>query len=218
MAGSLLNLGGYLGPNGDPCQYFVSAAADATTGRNPLFAQGELGKYFVVQGTPASIPYTGGLAKNGTRVYQLVKLDPAATATFGHNLIWKDYSDYLVTNVGATTKQNSSAGLLISGSITAAGAVTSKTIDAVNGNYILMAVDGIFPFMGDAGAVVIESLIHQGVTTTGLFSALTPLYVTAVTARVVGVAVTAKATAHQGVTTAGAYAHGSFHYPKLVSF
>src|SRR5260221_6704475 len=205
MAGSLLNLGAFLGSSNDPCQFFLSAAASSLTGGSPLFDPGALGKYFVANGAPASIPYTGGLAKTGSRVYQLVKLDPAATATFGHSLIWKDYSDYLVTNVGATTKQNDSAGLLISGSITAAGAVTSKTIDSTNGNYIFIAVDGIFPYLHDAGTAVAEGLMHQGVTTTGLFSALSALYVTAVTARVVGISLTAKAAAHQGITTTGAY-------------
>lgn len=217
MAGSLLNLGGFLGSNGDPSQYFVSAAANTTTGGSPLFAPGELGKYFVTQGTPASIPFTGGLAKNGSRVYQLVKLDPAATATFGAALIWKDYSDYLVTTVGTTTRQNLAAGVLVAGSITAAGAVTSKAIDATNGNYILMGVDGIFPALHDAAAATVDGLVFLSAATAGTFLAGVN-YVTTVTTVVVGQVVAAKTVAHQGITTTGNYAIDYFHFPKLVSF
>jgi hypothetical protein len=220
MAGSLLSLGGWFNV-GDPSQYFVSAAANATTGGSPLFDPGAVGKYLVVGGTSASIPYTGGLAKNGTRVFQLVKLDPAATATFGAALIWKDYSDYLVTTVGSNTAQNSVAGLLISGSITAAGAVTSKTIDSTNGNYILMAVEGVFPYLHENGTASLaggQGLIYAGVTTAGRFMSNVAAVVTAVTPVTVGTSITAKAAAHQGITTTGDYVHGNFRFPKLVSF
>lgn len=220
MAGNLLNLGGWLN-TGDPSQYFISAAANAITGGSSLFAPGELGKYLVVNGTPASIPYTGGLAKNGTRVYQLVKLDAGATATFGAALIWKDYSDYLVTTVGSNSAQNSAAGVLVAGSITAAGTVTSKTIDAVNGNYILMAVDGIFPYLHENGTASLaggQGLIYLGVTTAGRFMSNVAAYVTAVTPVAVGTSITAKAAAHQGITTVTDYVHGIFRFPKLDSF
>lgn len=216
MAGSLLNLGAFIGGGNDPSQFFVSTAATATGG-SPLFDPGALGKYAVIQGTPGSIPYTGGLAKNGTRVYQLVKLDPAATATFGAALIWKDYSDYLVTTVGSTTRQNQIAGALVAGSITAAGAVTSKTIDSTNGNYIFMAVDGLFPALYDATAVTIDNLVFASSATAGTFLSGVN-YVTTVTTIVVGKAVTAKAAVHQGITTTGNYAHTYFNFPKLVSF
>lgn len=220
MAGNLLNLGGWLN-TGDPSQYFISAAANSITGGSSLFAPGELGKYLVVNGTPASIPYTGGLAKNGTRVYQLVKLDAGATATFGAALIWKDYSDYLVTTVGSNSAQNSAAGVLVAGSITAAGTVTSKTIDAVNGNYILMAVDGIFPYLHENGTASLaggQGLIYLGVTTAGRFMSNVAAYVTAVTPVAVGTSITAKAAAHQGITTVTDYVHGIFRFPKLDSF
>lgn len=217
MAGSLLNLGGFV-QTADPCQFFLSAAANSTTGGSPLFDPGALGKYLVVQGNPASIPYTGGLAKTGTRVYQLVKLDPAATATFGNVVVWKDFSDYLVTTVNTNSRQNQTAGLIVSGSVTAAGTVTSKTIDSTNGNYIFMAVEGIFPFQNENGtAVTADNLIYNGVTTAGRLNNGAN-YVTAVTTVVVGQAITAKASAHQGITTTGDYAHGYFHFPKLVSF
>lgn len=220
MAGSLLNLGGWLN-TGDPAQYFISAAANTTTGGSPLFDPGAVGKYLVVNGTPASIPYTGGLAKTGTRVYQLVKLDAGATATFGSALIWKDYSDYLVTTVGSNSAQNSAAGILISGSITTAGTVTSKTIDSTNGNYILMGVDGIFPYQHENGTASLaggQGLIYLGVTTAGRFMSNVAAVVTAVTPLTVGTSITAKAAAHQGITTTGDYVHGYFRFPKLNSF
>jgi len=220
MSGSLANPAGWT-LTGDPSQYFVSAAVNSATGGSPLFDPGALGKYFVLGGTPASIPYTGGLAKNGTRVYQLVKLDPAATATFGACVIWKDYSDFLVTTVGTTAAQNSVAGIVISGSITAAGSVTSKTIDAVNGNYILMGVDGIFPYLHENGTASLaggQGLIYAGVTTAGRFMSNVAAYVTAVTPVTVGTSITAKAAAHQGITTTGDYVHGYFRFPKLDSF
>lgn len=220
MAGTLLELGGWLN-TGDPAQYFISAAANSVTGGSALFAPGELGKYLIVNGTPASIPYTGGLAKTGTRVYQLVKLDAGATATFGAALIWKDYSDYLVTTVGSTAAQNSVAGVLVAGSITAAGAVTSKTTDAVNGNYILMGVDGIFPYIHENGTASLaggQGLIYAGVTTAGRFMSNVAAVVTAVTPVTVGTSITAKATVHQGITLTGDYVHGLFRFPKLCSF
>lgn len=219
MAGSLLNIGGWLN-TGDPSQYFVSAAA-AASGGSPLFDPGAFGKYVVVNGTPASIPYTGGFAKNGTRVYQLVKLDAGATATFGAALIWKDYSDYIVTTVGSNSAQNSVAGLLVAGSVTTAGTVTSKTIDAVNGNYILMAVDGVFPYLHENGTASLaggQGLIYAGVTTAGRFMSNVAAVVTAVTPVTVGTSLTAKAAAHQGITTTGDYVHGIFRFPKLASF
>src|SRR5258706_5145848 len=221
MAGSLLNLGAFLGSNGDPAQFFPSAAVSTLTGGSSLFDPGALGKYTTINGTSGSIPYTGGLAKNGTKVYQLVKLDPAATATFGAALIWKDYSDYLVTTVGSNAGQNSVAGLLITGSITAAGTVTSKTIDSTSGNYIFMAIDGIFPYLHENATASLaggNGLIYAGVTTAGRFMSNVAAYVTAVTPVTVGTSITAKAAAHQGLTTATDYVHGNFRFPKLVSF
>lgn len=219
MSGSLANPAGWT-LTGDPAQYFVSAAANSITGGSPLFDPGALGKYFVLGGTPVSIPYTGGLAKNGTRVYQLVKLDAAATATFGAALVWKDYSDYIVTTVSSNTKQNDAAGILVTGSITTAGAVTSKTIDAVNGNYVLIGIDGIFPYLEEAGtAAAAGRLVYFGATTAGAFeNTAGQFYVTAATALVVATSLTAKAAAHQGITTTGNYAHGLFRFPKLASF
>lgn len=218
MAGSLLNLGGFLN-TGDPSQFFVSTAATATGG-SPLFDPGAFGKYVVVAGTTASIPYTGGLAKTGTRVYQLVKLDAASTATFGQALVWKDYSDYIVTTASSNSKQNDAAGILIAGSITTAGTVTSKTIDATNGNYILMGVDGIFPYVEEAGtAAAAGRLVYFGATTAGAFeNTAGQFYVTAATALVVATSLTAKAAALNGITTTGNYAHGNFRFPKLASF
>lgn len=217
MAGSLINPGGFLGSAADPCQYFVSAAANSLTGGSPLFDPGALGKYTVVQGNPASIPYTSGLAKFGSRTYQLVKLDSGATATFGALLIWKDYSDYIVTTAGTTTQPNDVAGLLVTGSITTAGTVTSKTIDGTNGNYIYMAVDGIFPYLNDANAVVDGAQILASVTTTGTWFNGAAVG-TAPTVQVNGVALSAKAALFSGITTTGNYAHGNFRVPKLVAF
>jgi len=217
MAGSLSN-SGFLGSNGDPCQFNLSAAVSALTGGSPLFAPGELGKYFILAGNPPSIPYTSGLAKTGSRVYQLVKLDAASGSTFGNVVVWLDHTDYIVSTVASNTKPNDTAGLLVTGSITAAGTVTSLTHDAVNGNYVFIALDGIFPFQNEAGTAVVDGTqILNGATTagrwfTGAAVGTAPIH------KVNGVALSAKAALFQGITTTGDYAHGQFAVPKFVSF
>jgi hypothetical protein len=220
MAGSLLNLGAFLGSNGDPSQFNVSAAVSTLTGGSPLFDPGALGKYAVLSGAPPSIPYTSGIAKFGTRVYQLVKLDAASGSTFGNAVVWKDYSDYIVTTVSSNTKQNDAAGVIVTGSITAAGTVTSLTHDAVNGNYVFIGIDGIFPCVNEAAvAAAAGRLGYLGATTAGAFETTAgQFYVTAATALVVSTNLSAKAALFAGITTTGAYLHANFRFPKLASF
>lgn len=203
MAGTQKNIGPFLGPKNDPTLYNETA----------LFNAGDLGKYYV---TDQSNPYllVGG-AVIGPRQYQLVKLDSGSGTTFGQALVWKDYSTFLVTTVSSNSKRNDFAGANVTGSITAAGSVTST---ATAGNYIFMLVGGLAPLLSENGKTpAAGDAIVLGASTAGRFEpivqgtasngAAIPLGI-----RQVGSWLAAKTTAFGGITPTGDYCN-CYLYP-----
>lgn len=200
MTGQLLQKGAFLTP-GDPAKFNDSA----------LFDGGVLGKYFI---TDKGNPF---LAVGGTalapRVYQIVQLDSGSGVTYGQVLVWKDYTNFVVTTVASNTKRNDVAGFNTTGTVTTAGAVTST---ATAGNYIAILVGGLGLILNENGTTPAAGDAVIGGATTAGRSGITAQG-TAPLASQLGVALGAKLAAFGGITPTTDYIAANI-YPRVFAF
>lgn len=141
---------------------WVSTGDPTTVNETTPFVLGQLGTVVFCKNSTLFSP---GLSP---RAYQYVKLKAAATAAVGTRVIWDDYDNFVVTNVGSGTAANFGKF---------AGVTPSATLTA--GNYGFIQVGGQAPVLIDSGTTPAVGSLLIADATDGEFGALVPAIGTA---------------------------------------